>query len=118
MAEKLSKQDAEELERAIRDAGPIYGSDGIPLAVEAILDRRVGAAVAQARAEERAALAEAFTGDDYEENAQEAAGDGEWSWFRWLALSTLDPGWPHGRAAAVEAQGRGTTAGGGTDAEV
>lgn len=38
----------------------------------------------------RSSLDEAFRGDEYEENAAAAAGEGEWSWFRWLALTTLD----------------------------
>lgn len=36
------------------------------------------------------ALTEAFSGDDFEENAQAAAGEGEWSWFRWLAVTTVE----------------------------
>lgn len=40
--------------------------------------------------EVRAALAAAFSGDEYEENAAAAAGEGEWSWFKWLATTTVD----------------------------
>lgn len=34
------------------------------------------------------AVERAFTGDEFEENAAAAAGEGEWSWFRWLAVSS------------------------------
>lgn len=47
-----------------------------------------------------ARLAAAFSGEEYEENAAAAAGEGEWSWFRWLALAALDPALP---AAAPDA---------------
>ncbi|MDF9717374.1 hypothetical protein [Nocardioides sp. ChNu-99] len=44
-----------------------------------------------APAPDRDALAEAlrdvFRGDEYEENAAAAAGEGEWSWFAWLAAT-------------------------------
>lgn len=36
------------------------------------------------------ALRAAFSGDEFEENAQAAAGEGEWSWFRWLAVTTVE----------------------------
>lgn len=36
------------------------------------------------------ALREAFSGDEFEENARAAAGEGEWSWFRWLAVTTVE----------------------------
>ena len=36
------------------------------------------------------ALREAFSGDEFAENAQAAAGEGEWSWFRWLAMTTVE----------------------------
>lgn len=47
----------------------------------------------QAKAEalrEAADLLDAtFRGDLFEENAMGAASEGEWTWFRWLATSTL-----------------------------
>ena len=36
---------------------------------------------------ERERIAEAFRGDEYEDNAAAAAGEGEWSWWRWLVLN-------------------------------
>ena len=36
-----------------------------------------------------AAVSEAFSGDEFEENAAAAAGEGEWSWFHWLALAAV-----------------------------
>jgi hypothetical protein len=56
------------------------------IACMALADAEVAAAVDAVRAD----LEAAFSGDEYEENAASAAGEGEWSWFRWLALSTLD----------------------------
>lgn len=38
----------------------------------------------------RDALEQAFSGPEFEENAAAAAGEGEWSWFRWLATTTAD----------------------------
>lgn len=38
----------------------------------------------------RDALEQAFSGLEFEENAAAAAGEGEWSWFRWLATTTAD----------------------------
>jgi len=55
------------------------------------------------------ALRLAFSGDEFEENAAAAAGEGEWSWFRWLAVSTVE---------ALDAKpGDAEQAGGLTDAE-
>lgn len=36
------------------------------------------------------ALRQAFSGDEFEENAAAAAQEGEWSWFKWLAVSTIE----------------------------
>ncbi|MDN7120267.1 hypothetical protein INN71_02560 [Nocardioides sp. ChNu-153] len=63
-------------------------------AVEETVERIVAARLAAqpvAPAPDRDALAEAlrdvFRGDEYEENAAAAAGEGEWSWFAWLAAT-------------------------------
>ena len=55
-----------EVERILADREP----DGLRAAVEA--------------------LGAAFSGDVFEENAAAAAGEGEWSWFRWLAVTTVE----------------------------
>lgn len=55
--------------------------------------QEVDSLVAAARAEDtglRDRMATAFSGGQFEENAAAAAGEGEWSWFRWLALSTIE----------------------------
>lgn len=58
--------------------------------VERIIAARIAATKAEALRDVTSALTAAFSGDEFAENANAAVGDGELSWFRWLATSTVD----------------------------
>ena len=80
----------DDMRRHIVSMGHLAGRNG---EVDgATFDRWLAAYTREVREETKAGIAgaqeAAFSGDEYEENAAAAAGEGEWSWFKWLATST------------------------------
>lgn len=79
----------EALHRAVT-GDPSLDDNHLRGVVSRIIAAHVIAAKAEALREVEEDLRSAFSGDEYEENAMSAAAEGEWSWFKWLAHSTVE----------------------------
>lgn len=62
--------------------GCVTAGEGVPVSTDNTQQTEIVRRVEQA-------LHAAFSGDEYEDNASDAAGEAEWSWWKWLALNTV-----------------------------
>lgn len=73
---------------AMIDSARYRRAEDVVADLRALITEDPTAAAERARVD--AALREAFSGDEYEENAAAAAGEAEWSWFKWLATNAVE----------------------------